>query len=104
LAQPAQISPSKVRTIPLSIGQQYHENLHADGALIGFLMLLVISQARAPCAKASPLIRADAHRRFHRMIADEQLGQRQGVALGPVGDIDAADLVAQMPRLRDQIP
>ena len=38
------------------------------------------------------------------MIADEELGQRQRVALGAVGDIDAADLVAQMPRLRDEVP
>src|SRR5262245_27078334 len=52
----------------------------------------------------SPLVRADAHRRLHRMIPDEQLGQRQGVALSAIGDIDAADLVAQMTGFRDEIP
>ena len=38
------------------------------------------------------------------MIPNKKLGQRQRVALGAVGDIDATDLVAQMARLRDEVP
>ena len=65
----------------------------------------------APCLVLSCnacLVGADAHRRLDRVIAHEKLGQRQRVALtraiGTIGDIDATDLVAQMARLRDEIP
>ena len=50
------------------------------------------------------LIRADAHCSLDRVIPNKKLGQRQGVASGAVGDIDATDLVAQMARLRDEVP
>lgn len=50
------------------------------------------------------LIRADAHRSLDCVIPHEKLGQRQGMALCAVGQIDAAHFVAQMSRLRDEVP
>ena len=50
------------------------------------------------------LIRADAHRRLNRVIPNEKLGQRQRVALGAVGDVDATDLVTQVSGLRNEVP
>jgi hypothetical protein len=47
----------------------------------------------------APLIGADTHCGLDRVIANKELGQRQRVALGTVSDIDAADLVTQMPGL-----
>ena len=74
----------------------------------------VASGNASPCCKASAismsrlqdtLIGPNAHRRLDGVVADEKLRQRKRVAPGrAVGDIDASDLVAQMPRLRDEVP
>jgi hypothetical protein len=49
----------------------------------------------------APLIGADTHCGLDRVIANKKLVSARGWALGTVSDIDAADLVAQMPSLGD---
>lgn len=50
------------------------------------------------------LVCADAHRSLDCVIPHEKLGQRQGMAFCAVSQIDAADFVAKMSRLRDEVP
>src|SRR6478735_7147096 len=67
-----------------------------------------------PAAKLQPsrslgskmLIGPNAHRRLDGVVADEKLRQRKRVALGggAIGGVDTPNLVAQVPRLRDQVP
>src|SRR5262245_66391522 len=50
-------------------------------------------------------IGAGGHGGLDGVVAHKKLAQGQRVALSrPVGDVDLADLVAQMPGFRDQVP
>src|SRR6476619_3571967 len=83
--------------------------------LMAFAMSWWVASGNAsPCCKASAisisrlqnrLIGPDAHRRLDGVVADEKLRQRKRVApRRAVGDVDPSNLVAQMPRFRDEVP